>query len=317
MAIDEKTIEQARNADMISFFEKHCGFTFKTHRGSYRCLQHPSLAVKADRRTWYWHSKALGGSGPIDYLMKIEQLLFCEAVEAVKPGIGIAVPAPRYTAPTKPITLFLPEKAGVPIRLYDYLCVRRGIDSEVVRALMRKGLIYEDRRGNVVFVAYDERGKPRFASVRGTYDNRVFRMDCVGSDKRYGFNVAASAPSGRLYIFESAIDLMSHSSLANAEKGDKNAWGRDNRLSLAGTSDAAIPSFLNQHQSVKELVFCLDNDAPGQEAATTMTRKYISRGYTARIELPRGKDFNEDLQTLRRQIQAEKGAKPFHWDVDI
>jgi hypothetical protein len=46
-------------------------------------------------------------------------------------------------------------------------------------------------------------------------------MDCAGSDKRYGFNMATSGASDRLYIFESAIDAMSHGSLANATTGDK------------------------------------------------------------------------------------------------
>ena len=305
MKIDNAIVEQARNADMIAFLEKHCGFTFIQKRGTYRCKQHPSLAVKNDRRSWYWHSKGIGGFGAIDYLMKIEQLLFREAVEAAKPGIGIVVSSAQYTAPEKLITLFLPEKAGMPLRLYNYLCVKRGIDGNIVNNLIQQGKLYEDRRGNVVFVAYDERKKPRFASIRGTYDNRVFRMDCVGSDKRYGFNVASSAPSERLYIYESPIDLMSAGSLENAATGDKDAWKQHNRLSLGGTSDIALPFFLNQHKEVKELVFCLDNDEPGREASGALSKKYADDGYDTRIEYPSGKDFNEDLtnMTLQRKTQ--------------
>jgi hypothetical protein len=99
---------------------------------------------------------------------------------------------------------------------------------------------------------------------------------------------------------------MSHASLVNAATGDTGAWKQDSRLSLAGTSDAAMPFFLNQHTAVKELVFCLDNDPAGREAAATMARKYAYKGYTALNELPQGKDFNEDLQALRAQIRAEK-----------
>jgi DNA primase len=66
-----------------------------------------------------------------------------------------------------------------------------------------------------------------------------------------------------------------------------------------------LPFFLNQHTAVRELVFCLDNDPPRREAAATMARKYAEKGYTAWIELPKGKDFNDDLQALRTQIQAE------------
>jgi hypothetical protein len=173
-------------------------------------------------------------------------------------------------------------------------------------------MLYEDKRGNVVFVGHDGQGKPRFASLRGTYGD--FRGDCLGSDKQYGFCVAASAPSERLYLYESAIDLMSHASIMNDGNG---AWRTHHRLSLSGTGDTAIPFFLNQHKEVKELVFCLDNDKAGQEAAAALVRKYADKGYTARIRQPIGKDFNEDLQSQKRQIQAAKRTKSQHRDVDI
>jgi hypothetical protein len=118
--------------------------------------------------------------------------------------------------------------------------------------------------------------------------------------------MAACLPSERLYIFESPIDAMSHASLVNADTGDTGAWKRYSCLSLSGTSDTALNFFLNQHTAVKELVFCLDNDQAGQAAAVKMAREYAYRGYTAINEPPRGKDFNEDLQALKTQEQAEK-----------
>ena len=315
MMIDEKTVEQARSADIIAFFERHCGFTFVHRGGAYRCRQHQSLAVKDDRRSWYWHSKGVGGCGALDYLIKVENMAFREAVEAAA-SIAPATAPPRQEA-EQPKTLVLPEKKEISLRLYEYLCRKRGIDSDIVNTLIQKGKLYEDRRGNVVFVGHDERGKARFASLRGTYGDCAFRMDCAGSDKRYGFNMAADAPSNCLYIFESPIDAMSHASLAIAEFGDKTAWEYDRRLSLAGTSDAALPFFLNKHTAVKELVFCLDNDPAGREAAATMARKYAEKGYHTRIMLPAGKDFNDDLQARMKQIQAEKSAKSLHRSVTL
>ena len=315
MLMDSRLVEQARNADMIAFLEKNNGFTFYAKRGAYRCKQHPSLAVKGDRLSWYWHSKGVGGFGAIDFLMKIENTSFREAVETVT-GINPVTREPQNETP-RPVTLFLPEKAGLPLRLYDYLCVRRGISRQIVDTLMREGKIYEDRRGNVVFVAYDEQNKPRFASVRGTYDNKVFRMDCVGSDKRYGFNTAAEAPSERLHVFESAIDLMSHATIANMEYADKAAWKYDRRLSLGGTSEVALSFFLNQHKEVRELDFCLDNDAPGLEASDIMAKKYADMGYSTKIVLPAGKDFSEDLATLLLENKRKNRAKSSHRDVVI
>jgi hypothetical protein len=214
----------------------------------------------------------------------------------------------------KPKTLVLPDKKGIPLRLYDYLCIQRGIDGDIVNLLMQKEQLFEDRRGNVVFVGFDEGGKARFASMRGTWGNQHFRMDCTGSDKRYSFNMAACSPSERLYVFESPIDAMSHASLEKAATG---AWERHNRLSLAGTSDTAMPFFLNQHKEVKELVFCLDNDEAGREAAVSMARKYAEKGHRTRLELPQGKDYNEDLQALVAQRKAAKRTLKQHLDVTI
>jgi len=285
---------------MIAFFGKHHGFTF-AHRGSeYRCRQHPSLAVKDDRLSWYWHSQGVGGHGAIDYLMKMERLPFRQAVETVT-GIDVVTTQLQQESEQRK-TLFLPEKKWNSFRLYDYLCCKRGIDTDIVNTLIQEGKLYEDKRGNVVFVGFNEQGQARFASLRGTYGD--YRGDCAGSDKRYGFTMAAYAPSERLYVFESPIDAMSHASLVNAATGDTGAWKKDSRLSLAGTTDAALPFFLNQHEAVKELVFCLDNDRAGQKAAAIMARKYAYKGYTALNELPQGKDFNEDLQALRAQERA-------------
>ena len=315
--IDNKTVEQARDADIVTFFEQRRGFTFDHRGGEYRCRQHPSLAVKNDRLSWYWHSHGIGGHGALDYLMKAENMPFREAVDAVLSYSGAALPPPARatTAPEQPKTLILPEKAGIPLRLYDYLCKKREIDGGIVNRLIQEEKLYEDRRGNVVFVGHDEQGKARFASLRGTRGDCQFRMDCAGSDKRYGFNMAA--PSERLYVFESPIDAMSRASLDNTATGNPDAWKQHSYLSLAGTGDAALSFFLNQHTDVRELVLCLDNDPAGREASAAIARKYAEKGYMTRIELPRGKDFNEDLQVHMQQIQTEKHTKSLHRDVSI
>ena len=311
--IDEKILEQARNADIVAFLEKYHGFTFATMGGAYRCKQHPSLAVKDNRLSWYWHSKGIGGFGALDYLIKVENMLFRDALEAVA---GIAPTPIRPRKPQqeeKPKTLILPDRNtsdftgehGSPLqlynkkRLYDYLCNKRGIDSDIVNTLIKKNMLYEDKRGNVVFVGYDEQDKPRFASLRSTHGD--FRGDCTGSDKRYGFNMAFSQ-SERLYIFESPIDAMSHASL------EKSTWKQHNRLSLSGTSDSALPFFLNKHNYTKGLIFCLDNDTAGREAAVNMARKYAEKYYT-RLELPTGKDFNEDLVTIISKKSQKYNSK--------
>jgi hypothetical protein len=303
MRIDENTVAQARAADMVAFFEKYHGFTFAHRYGEYRCEQHKSLAVKSDRLSWYWHSKGVGGHGVIDYLTKIENMPFRQAVEVVTGTTPTPPPTarPRQQA-EPPKVLVLPEKTGVPIRLYDYLCNKRSIDGDIVNTLIQEKKLYEDKQGNVVFVGHDEQGKPRFASKRGTHGD--YRGDCPGSDKRYSFNVP-NGTSPCLFIYESPIDLMSHASLEEITNGKRGIWKRHSRLSLSGTSDTALPFFLNRHKTVKELILCLDNDTAGREAAAQIAQKYALKGYTVFNDPPRGKDHSEDLQALTTQIRAE------------
>ena len=310
---DEKTVAEVRNTDIITFLERYSGFAFTSKGGAYRCQQHPSLAVKSDRLSFYWHSKGVGGYGAVDYLIKIENMAFREAVETIVPLCTTEPTHPKKPIPPStnepPKNLILPEKAGLTLQLFQYLCNRRGIASTIVNTLIQKEQLYQDRRGNVVFVGYDQQGKARFASLRGTYGDCTFRRDCAGSDKRYGFNMTASpsadTPTHKLYIFESAIDAMSHASLVNAQAGDKDTWLQHNRLSLGGTADTALAHYLNTYPNINELVLCLDNDTAGQEATTHLTRKYVDNGFIVRAEPSTGKDFNEDLLDYIKIIQPK------------
>jgi len=296
MLIDEKIIDQMRKTDIIEFFERYKNFTFTRQNSSFRCNQHPSLAVKNDRLSWYWHSRSIGGYGVLDYLMKIEELNFRDAVENISGRNINSIQNPINEQITK--SLFLPEKANAAYRrLYAYLCKTRGIDSSIIYSLIHEKKIYEDRRGNIVFVGYDVNNTAKFACLRGTYTDSKFRMDCAGSDKRYGFNMTF-ADAAKLYIFESPIDALSHATLENIISKNKNAWRRENRISLGGTSCIALDKYLESNPAVKELVFCLDNDDAGREAAVNMARKYTAKNYYARLELPQNKDYNDDLERV-------------------
>lgn len=292
--IDKTDIDKARNIDFITFLERYKGFHFRHLGGEYRCTEHTSLAVKSDRLSWYWHSKGIGGYGAIDFLMKIDGYDFKGALQllADEPTAAPLQPLSPPTAATQR-DFILPEKAKSNRRAYAYLNVTRGIDSHIIKELFQKEYIYEDTKGNAVFVGYDEQDKPRYATLRGTYTDKPFRMDCVGSDKRYGF--CMNGGSSRLYVFESAIDSLSHATLENRIQGSTGAYRADSRLSLGGTSGLALVHYLQRYSHIKELVFCLDNDDTGRKRAIRLAREYADKGYYTRLELPALKDYNEVL----------------------
>lgn len=300
--IDKTNIDNARSIDLITFLERYKGFHFRPSNGEYRPTEHTSLVVKSNRLSWYWHSKGIGGYGVIDFLMKIEGCDFKEALTLLADGSTTAPLPPTEIPQTK--ALVIPERAKDNRRAYAYLTITRGLDSKIIQELFQKEYIYEDTKGNAVFVGFDEQGKPKYATLRGTYTDKPFRMDCVGSDKRYCFCI--NGASSRLYTFESAIDCISHASLENIIHGNTGAYRADSRLSLGGTSGIALAHYLQRYSHITELVFCLDNDDTGRKRAISLAREYADKGYCTRLELPTLKDYNEVLLQYRQKQKKQK-----------
>jgi DNA primase len=300
------SIAAARSIDVLDFIEKYYGFTFTQKSPTqYRCKEHHSLTVNADRQSWYWHSKGTGGHGAIDFLTKAEQMDFKTAIKTLDEMI------PRISSHTRNESniikadfknpLILPEKADFLYkRLYAYLVNTRGIDPNIVKEMLHEKRMYEDKKGNIVFIGYDENNAPKFASLRGTYTNKPFKMDCQGSDKSFSFRMEGTRTDGttpkQLYVFESPIDCLSHATLKKLHDGDNSPWQEDIRLSLGGTADTALEKYLERNKDIKEIILCLDNDQPGHEAAIRISQKYNARGYKVRTEFPESKDHNEDLK---------------------
>ena len=95
-------------------------------------------------------------------------------------GEAPAVPyVPAPTAKTEAGELILPEReAGKYTRVFAYLSQARGIAPDIISEFTRSKQLYQDKKGNCVFVGYDEQGTARFASVRGTLTDKKYRGDC-------------------------------------------------------------------------------------------------------------------------------------------
>ena len=104
----------------------------------------------------------------------------------------------------------------------------------------------------------------------------------------------------KVYVFESPIDLLSHATLADIRSGNKGEWIHDSRLSLGGNSDVALEHYVKEYPKVEEICFCVDNDMGGEKAIKAYAGKYKDMGYIVTREIPKLKDFNEDLVDLIR-----------------
>lgn len=310
----EETIRRARNIDMTEFLSRRLNTWFRHTGGEFRSYDFNSLVVKNDRLKWYWNSRGEGGLGAIDYLLRIDKMGFRDAMQELttyyadlfddaeiaedEPGTVDRISPEEKTTSS---FLFLPEKSPDNRRVWAYLVKTRHIHPEIVESLIGQGMIYQSTNGNIsniVFLGFDEFGEVRYASLRGTLSNsaKPFRHDASGSDKRYGFRFGDDS-GDTVYVFEAAIDAMSHATIA-LHNGDR--WWEQSRLALGGVTDAALDEYLRTHPQTKKIVICTDNDDAGNGAAEQMTQKYSELGYAVETELPTdGKDFNDTLCTQK------------------
>ena len=75
--------------------------------------------------------------------------------------------------------------------------------------------------------------------------------------------------------------------MQNFVQNDKNARKHDYRLSLGGTSDVTLDSYLEWHKVISKLVLCLDNDDAGRMATEKFNTKYSALGYDVKTITPR------------------------------
>lgn len=306
------TKEQVRSANQVNLikFAKSQGYTLENGgRRAYHAKQSGGLYFFKDSNR-YFHFSSNTHGGTIDFAMHFCRMTFKEAVTFL---LELELPQKTVVSSMKERgQLILPDKAPNYRRVAWYLTQVRGIAPDIVSLLMHEKKLYQqDKTGNCVFIGYDQEGVARYCSMRGTSPNRPFKQDREYSDKSYPFHLCGHPESKRVYVCESPIDVMSR---ATIEKLCGRDWKAAHYISLGCLSDQALERFL-QYNTIKEIMFCLDNDANatysngspapnwGQEAASKYVTKYMNLGFSIIKEVPNNKDVNEDLYNL---LEAEQ-----------
>lgn len=188
--LEEDIIERAKNTDMIALLESEEGFSFKSTYGEreFKCIEHNSLVVNGNRRRWYWNSRQVGGNNAIDYLVKIRGMNFRDAVLHLVGDREQTAYTPIKKAVTenvsvsKPVRFVLPEQAHFPdgrrnySNIIAYLNKGRGIDMNIINALIASGQIYQGVQYNGLhIVGYNDEGMAfyRFNDNRDWVDYRL------------------------------------------------------------------------------------------------------------------------------------------------
>lgn len=296
--IPPETIEQARQMDLLTYLRIFEPDEIVHIGGNHYCTrEHDSLKISNGK--WYWFSRGFGGYNALDYLIKVKEIPFTEAVERIT---GQVVYLPRQAPPKliKPKVLLLPRASPDTSRVYAYLR-SRGIDAELIDFCIRTGRLYESfPHHNAVFVGLDRYSKPRYANLRGVGTD--FVGDASGSDKRYSFSISTPG-SSTVHLFESAIDLLSYATLVKQNGG---SWNREHLVSLAGvyrpkvelqesSMPLALKRYLSENPEIHSIVLRLDNDATGGRAAKALVSMLSGRYEVSVRPPPYGKDYNDYL----------------------
>lgn len=303
--VEPEIIEQVRQIDLLTYLRKFEPDNVEEVKGTknvYRTVDHDSLKISNGK--WFWWSQGFGGYNALDYLIKVRNYSFMDAVEILTAKeLANWTPPPKKEEKNEPKVLRLPEKYQDSKRVIQYL-FDRGIDYQIIQDCIADGVIFESngRYHNAVFVGKDETGTPKYAAYRGL-GNSTFKGDAYGSDKQYSFRLLAKEPCQSVHLFEAAIDLLSYATYLKCEGKD---YKGENLLSLSGVyqpkkelKDSTIPialsTFLKANTQIKTLYLHLDNDNTGRRC-TAALKVLLQKDYEiVDAPPPVGKDVNDFL----------------------
>jgi hypothetical protein len=212
--------------------------------------------------------------------------------------VGAADVTQKVIPPSRPVerTVFVePPRAANIKRVYAYLCYTRELAPKIVSELINQRKLYQDVRGNCVFVHNDGYGNPVGAELQGTATkngehfqgvatgthNTVFELDYSGGNPK------------KVFAFESSIDLLSFRQLAPVEKLKDCAL-----VSMGGLKYDSLKPYIDK--GVK-ILSCVDNDDAGREFNAKHGFKFSPLLANEGV-----KDYND----LLKKRNAEAGIKP-------
>ncbi len=188
--IDQDVLERVRQIDLLSYlreFEPSNLVKVKGTSNVYCTAEHDSLKISNGK--WYWWSRGFGGYSALDYLIKVKEYYFVEAVEILTGQTMADWKPPPDPKKDEPKVLLLPPKNKDCNRVIQYL-FGRGIE--------------------------------KYAALRSTLGS-TFKQDASGSDKRYSFRLLAREPTDTVHLFEAAIDLLSYATYLKCKDNKGNS----------------------------------------------------------------------------------------------
>ncbi len=298
--INDELIQKARNADLADYFQRS-GYECELRKNELHVKGYGGLFVNTQTNEWFCFSQQgnnRGGKNPVNCLTDVLGIDFKTAVEQLSGGRLVYEKKQNQDVSfsERKRELVLPEKADNMKRVFAYLCQSRKISPELVSQLAHDGLLYQDTRGNAVFVHKDDNGKIIGAEIQGTSSFQRYKGVAAGTSDSV-FAVKIGEPK-KCYVFESAIDLLSFKQLANQEKINNSVL-----VSMAGLKPNSIKKLA---ESGMKMYSCVDND----EAGIKFTESNNLTACRKILEDHGVKDYNDLLKSLTPQSQQKTQTAP-------
>jgi len=316
--VTKAEIERARQMDLLTYLQQfEPDELVEIAPGVHSTKSHDS--IKISNGMWYRWSQGYGGKSALDYLVHVREMSFVEAVQHLNGKTGSVPSAPSRESQKQKerVPFLLPKHNANNDRVIRYLTAR-GIDQDLIETCIAADRLYEDERHNCVFVGVDRDDTPKHAMLRSSSPNSTFLREVLGSDKRYAFSILSGSGADKLYVFESAIDLLSYLTLQLMQNAD---ISNSSYLALCGVYRVkemkklplALSEILRRDPEIHSIYLCLDNDAAGREATKALTEA-LQKDYAVYDWPPeQGKDYNEQLmKVLELEGVAVRGKEKEH-----
>lgn len=318
---NQELMDLIKQQIQITDYARENGYTVVRAGRYYSLKEHDSVRIDPNRNC-YWQNSVAGrtGIGKGDSIIGFAKDFvhhgnLHEALKELSGRVrGMNYQPGALSAAREEIKKYdspqLPPRGENMHRMFAYLTKSRYVDPDIVQEFVNRKMLYQDQRGNCVFVGRDTDGKAETACLRGTLSDVHFTGDIEGSDARKG--ICFRNHADKVIVTESVIDSMSVMSILKEQGVDLKTY---DYLSLNGVGKAEALYHLLKEEPKAEILLALDRDLGGVKAmkqiSETLQNTYGIADEKISFHVPpHKKDWNEELTEKMRKFQPLKNI-PF------
>lgn len=258
-----------------------------------------------------------GSCGAIDLVMHVNQCNLRQAVVWLHERFGEAGAERAAIAKSRQVTAEIiqlepRDKFRLPVEdkskwssVSNYLTQKRGIPSNFVELLHKRGLVYADDQQNAVFVMRNLLEEPQAigAFLRGTRgENNTFKGYEKGTVRREGwfhFRLGGqpTSPVEKVVLLKSPIDAVSFAMLEYQLRGDVPP---NRTLYMAVDNPKSLP--VEQLQNIPNVQVAFDSDDSGN-AAARVVKELLPQSKRLKCKAD---DWNQQLLDYGQQLKQQQ-----------